>query len=58
MATATANQLNSTQQKALETFMGNLLRRRGLVNAVPAQAHPNVAWRRLAMWLRHRPVTA
>ncbi|MEE2711265.1 MAG: hypothetical protein VX913_00690 [Planctomycetota bacterium] len=58
MATATANQLNPTQQKALETFMGDLLGRRGLVNAVPAQAHPNVAWRRVAMWLRHRPVTA
>jgi len=38
--------------------MGDLLGRRGLVNAVPAQAHPNVAWRRVAMWLRHRPVTA
>ena len=49
MATATANQLNPTQQRALETFMGDLLGRRGLVNAVPAQAHPNVAWRRIAM---------
>ena len=49
MPTATANQLNPTQQKALETFMGNRRGRLGLVNAAPAQAHPNVAWRRIAM---------
>ena len=32
--------------------------RLGLVNVLPDQAHPDVAWRRVALWLRRRAVTA